>query len=167
MAAGVCDWYFLNGNTVDGVREQIVEVSGLARRQGRRVKFGLNAFAIARDTEAEAHAVLEEILAQAQEQEVKKFPNMVKLSGSKYQNHQQRWAKSDFSDLAEYSDGFKTGLIGSYEQVAEKIRYFQEVGVEMILCSFWDYKHDLSAFGCNVIPSVREMETRYLEELVA
>ncbi len=167
LAAGVCDWYFLNGNTVEGVREQIAEVSGLACRQGRRVKFGLNAFAIARNTSAEAHAVLEEILTQAQEQEVKKFPNMVKSKGVSKHQHQERWAKSDFSDLAEYSDGFKTGLIGTYEQVAQKIRYFQEIGVEMILCSFWDYKHDLSTFGRNVISSVREMETRHLEELVA
>jgi dimethylsulfone monooxygenase len=167
LAACVGDWYLLNGNTIEGTKEQIAEVSGLARRQGRRVKFGLNAFVIVRDTEAEAHAVLEEILAQV-EQEAKQFTKVSKYSSvAQRQNYHKRWANSDFSDLVEYNDGFKTGLIGTQHQVTEKIRQYQEIGVNMILCSFWDYKQDLPSFGQDVIPLVREMETRYLKELVA
>lgn len=43
MAAAVSDWYFMNGNTLDGHRAQIDEIRAAAAAQGRRVKFGVNA----------------------------------------------------------------------------------------------------------------------------
>jgi dimethylsulfone monooxygenase len=176
LAANVSDWYFLNGNTVERVREQIVEVSRLARHYGRKVKFGLNAFPIARDTEAEAHVALEEIISEADEQSVKRFSKANKSTGitaktSKSsrdrKKRQKRWASFNFSDLVEYGDGFKTGLIGTQQQIAEKIVQYQEAGVELILCSFLNPSSELRAFGQNVITLVREMENRcYLAKLV-
>ncbi|HEY9708872.1 MAG TPA: dimethyl sulfone monooxygenase SfnG [Oculatellaceae cyanobacterium] len=160
MASRVSDWYFMNGNTVEGVREQIEEVSALAREQGRTVKFALNAFALVRDTEAEAHAVLEEIIAQADVEAVHGFGEAVKHAGASTRERQGMWANSNFSDLVQYNDGFKTGLIGTTEQVAERIREYYEVGVDLILCGFLHYTDDLPAFGRTVIPLVRELEAR-------
>ena len=48
------DWYFSNGKDFDGVTEQVVEVRDHARGAGREVRFGLNGFIIARDTEKES-----------------------------------------------------------------------------------------------------------------
>ena len=51
------DWYFSNGKDFGGVTEQLVEVRDHARRvspAGREVRFGLNGFIIARDTEKES-----------------------------------------------------------------------------------------------------------------
>jgi len=158
MASRASDWYFMNGNTVEGVREQIEEVSALAREEGRTVKFALNAFALVRDTEAEAHAVLEDIIAQADVEAVQGFGEAVKNAGASSREKQGMWANSNFSDLVQYNDGFKTGLIGTAEQVAEKIREYYEVGVDLILCGFLHYTDDLPAFGRNVIPLVRELE---------
>src|SRR3954465_1870454 len=53
MAARVSDWYFMNGNSLEGVRAQVEEIRANAAKVGRTVRFGLNAFIIARDTEAE------------------------------------------------------------------------------------------------------------------
>lgn len=168
MAARVSDWYFMNGNTVEGVREQIEEVSALARQEGRRVKFGLNAFALVRDSEAEAHDVLREIIAQADAEAVKGFGEAVKHAGSSTRERQGMWANSNFEDLVQYNDGFKSGLIGTAEQVAERIRQFHEVGVDLILGGFLHYSDDLPAFGREVIPLVRQIESRRRasEELV-
>jgi dimethylsulfone monooxygenase len=168
MAARVSDWYFMNGNTVEGVREQIEEVSALARKEGRRVKFGLNAFALVRDTEAEAHDVLREIIAQADTEAVHGFGEAVKHAGSSTRDRQGMWANSNFEDLVQYNDGFKSGLIGTPEQVADKIRQFYEVGVDLILGGFLHYSDDLPAFGRTVIPLVRQIESRRRtsEELV-
>lgn len=169
MAARVSDWYFMNGNTVEGVREQIEEVSALARKEGRKVKFGLNAFALVRETEAEAHEVLREIIAQADAEAVHGFGEAVKHAGSSTRERQGMWANSNFEDLVQYNDGFKSGLIGTPEQVAEKIRQFHEVGVDLILGGFLHYSDDLPAFGRDVIPLVRQLESRRRtsEELVA
>ncbi|MBW4592354.1 MAG: dimethyl sulfone monooxygenase SfnG [Brasilonema angustatum HA4187-MV1] len=160
MAARVSDWYFMNGNTIEGVREQIQEVSALAREQGRRVKFGLNAFILVRDTEKEAHDLLREIIAQADKEAVEGFGEAVKQAGASTRERQGMWANSNFEDLVQYNDGFRSGLIGTAEQVAERIRQFYEVGVDLILGGFLHYTDDLPAFGRTVIPLVREIEAR-------
>ena len=58
------------------------------------------------------------------------------------------------------NDGFKSGLIGTAEQVVQKIRELYEVGVDLIICGFLHYTDDLPALGETVIPLVREMEAR-------
>ncbi|MGF1936138.1 MAG: dimethylsulfone monooxygenase SfnG [Nostoc sp. ChiQUE02] len=168
MASRVSDWYFMNGNTLEGVREQIEEVSALARQEGRKVKFGLNAFILVRDTEAQAHAVLEEIIAKADVEAVHGFGEAVKQAGASTRDRQGMWANSNFSDLVQYNDGFKTGLIGTTEQVADRIRQYYEIGVDLILGGFLHYTDDLPAFGQTVIPLVREIAAhrRTTEELV-
>ncbi|PSB59906.1 dimethyl sulfone monooxygenase SfnG, partial [Chroococcidiopsis cubana CCALA 043] len=160
MASRVSDWYFMNGNTIEGVREQIEEVSALARQEGRKVKFGLNAFILVRDTEAEAHDVLREIIAQADKEAVEGFGEAVKHAGSSTREKQGMWANSNFEDLVQYNDGFRTGLIGTAEQVADRIRQYYEVGVDLILGGFLHYTDDLPAFGRDVIPLVHQIETR-------
>ncbi|MBG1270554.1 dimethylsulfone monooxygenase SfnG [Nostoc sp. WHI] len=168
MAARVSDWYFMNGNTIEGVSEQIQEVSALASEEGRKVKFGLNAFIIVRDTEKEAHEVLREIIAQADKEAVAGFGEAVKHAGSSTREKEGMWANSNFEDLVQYNDGFKSGLIGTADQVADRIRQFYEVGVDLILGGFLHYSDDLPAFGRTVIPLVREIESRRRtsEELV-
>jgi FMNH2-dependent dimethyl sulfone monooxygenase len=70
------DWYFSNGKDFGGVTEQLVEVRDHARRvspAGREVRFGLNGFIIARDTEKEAKDVLREIIEKANRPAVEGF----------------------------------------------------------------------------------------------
>jgi len=160
MAGRVSDWYFMNGNTIDGVREQVEEVSALARAAGRTIKFGLNSFIIVRDTEKEAHEVLREIIAQADREAVEGFGEAVKQAGGSTRDKTGMWANSNFEDLVQYNDGFRSGLIGTKEQVAEKIQQFHEVGVDLILGGFLHYTDDLPAFGRTVIPLVRELESQ-------
>ena len=81
MAARVSDWYFMNGNTREGFKAQIDEVRANAAKLGRHVRFGANAFVIARDTENEAHDVLREIIAKADVEAVHGFGEAVKQAG--------------------------------------------------------------------------------------
>jgi dimethylsulfone monooxygenase len=160
MAGRVSDWYFMNGNTVEGVREQVEEVSALARQESRQIKFGLNAFILVRDTEEEAHAVLREIIAQAEKEAVEGFGEAVKQAGSATTEKVGMWANSNFEDLVQYNDGFRSGLIGTREQVAERIQRFHEVGIDLILGGFLHYTDDLPAFGREVIPLVKQLDSR-------
>ena len=95
-----------------------------ASRQGR-----INAFAIARDTEAEAKAVLDEIVAKANPDAVKGFAHEVKDAGAASPEGEGNWAKSTFEDLVQYNDGFKSGLIGTPQQIAERIIALKDAGV--------------------------------------
>lgn len=110
MAGRLSDVYFMNGNTIEGVREQVVDVRSRAATYGRQdaVRFGLNGFAVVRDTEEEAVAVVEEIIAKADVDKVKNFGEAVKQAGQSTKDRKGMWADSEFRDLVQYNDGFST-----------------------------------------------------------
>ncbi len=123
MAAKYSDWYFINGNTIEGFKEQIEDVKALAKKEGREneIKFAANGFAIVRDTEEEAVELLRDIVSHADTKAVEGFKDAVKEAGQSTQDKSGMWANSTLKDLVQYNDGFKTGLIGTAEQVANKI----------------------------------------------
>jgi FMNH2-dependent dimethyl sulfone monooxygenase len=160
MAARVSDWYFMNGNSFEGVRAQVSEIREAATKLGRRVRFGLNAFIIARDTEAEARDVLREIIAKADVEAVNGFGDAVKQAGKAAPEREGMWAQSTFDDLVQYNDGFKSGLVGTPEQVAERIVAYKAEGVNLVLGGFLHYLEDVEHFGKKVLPLVRELEDK-------
>ncbi|MUT64788.1 dimethylsulfone monooxygenase SfnG [Paenibacillus sp. NEAU-GSW1] len=162
MAAKVSDWYFMNGNTIDGFRAQIEDVSRLAAAQNRKLSFGVNAFVIVRDTEEEARQVLRDIIDYADPEAVEGFRSQVQFAGKASPEREGMWANSNFDDLVQYNDGFKTGLIGTAEQVADRIIELKKIGVDLILTGFLHYDEDIKAFGEKVIPLVREKEAALL-----
>jgi FMNH2-dependent dimethyl sulfone monooxygenase len=160
MAARVSDWYFMNGNSFEGVRAQVAEIRENAAKASRRVRFGLNAFIIARDTEAEARDVLREIIAKADVEAVNGFGEAVKQAGKAAPEREGMWAQSTFDDLVQYNDGFKSGLVGTPQQVAERIVAYKAEGVNLILGGFLHYLEDVEHFGKKVLPIVRELEEK-------
>lgn len=161
MAAAVSDWYFMNGNSLEGFKEQIYSVSKMAAARGRKVKFIANAFVIARESEAEATAELERIVRSADTEAIEKFRVAVKEAGSSTKEGKGMWAKSTSRDLVQYNDGFKTNLIGTPEQIASRICELGEIGVDAILCGFLHFHEETRFFGERVIPLVREMEDAF------
>lgn len=170
MAARYSDWYFLNGNSVEGVKEQIDEVRALARAAGRTVKFGLNGFVIQRETEQEALEQLQAIIAHADPAIVQAFADQVKHAGASTKERIGMWANSDHANLVQPNDGFKTRLFGPPELIAERIRAYEAVGVDLILTAFLHFTDELPAFGRDVIPLLRHQEParpRHLDERIA
>lgn len=158
MAGRVSDWYFMNGTSLAGVAEQVREVGGYAAAAGRRVRFGLNGFGVVRDSEEEAVEVVEQIIAHADADKVRAFGEAVKQAGQSAQDRKGMWADSEFKDLVQYNDGFRTGLIGTPEQVARRVVAYKLLGVDLLLLSFLHVKEDVEAFGQRVIPLVRAFE---------
>ncbi len=164
MASRVSDWYFTNGNTVEGIKAQVDDIRAKAAANGHRVKVGVNAFIIARDTEAEAREVLAEIIAKADPEAVNAFGAEVKNAGAASPEREGNWAKSTFEDLVQYNDGFKTNLIGTPQQIAERIVALKVVGVDLILSGFLHFQEEVEYFGKRVLPLVRELEQRRAAE---
>ncbi|MFI8633064.1 dimethylsulfone monooxygenase SfnG [Microbacterium sp. NPDC077663] len=152
------DWYFSNGKDFDGFTEQYDEVTRIAAEHGRRVRFGLNGFAIVRDTEAEAREQLREIIAKADTEAVEGFRASVQQAGAATADRKGMWADSSFEDLVQYNDGFRTQLIGTPEQVARRIVEYRRRGVDLLLLGFLHFQEELEQFGEKVIPLVRELE---------
>src|SRR3954469_11272935 len=85
---------FSNGKDFDGLTEQVVEVREHARAAGREVRFGLNGFIIARDTEKEAREVLREIIDKANRPAVEGFHSAVQQAGNATSDKRGMWADS-------------------------------------------------------------------------
>ncbi|MBM6591238.1 dimethylsulfone monooxygenase SfnG [Brevibacterium sp. RIT 803] len=158
------DWYFSNGKDFDGFREQHAEVTQVAEAHNRKVRFGLNGFAIVRDTEAEAREQLREIIAHADRESVEGFRRSVQEAGASTSDKKGMWADSSFEDLVQYNDGFRTQLIGTPEQVADRIIEYKKIGVDLILTGFLHFQEELEAFGKTVIPIVREKEAELTDK---
>ena len=159
MAGRVSDVYFMNGNTLENIKAQIDEVTALRQANGLApIEFGINGFVIVRNTEEEAKQVLREIIEQADVEAVKGFKNSVKTAGAASPEGKGMWADAKYEDLLQYNEGFKTGLIGTPEQVADRIIELKKIGVNIVLTGFLNYEEDIQAFGEKVIPLVREKE---------
>ncbi|QXV59609.1 dimethylsulfone monooxygenase SfnG [Amycolatopsis sp. TNS106] len=158
LAGRVSDWYFSNGKDFDGFSEQVAEVRGYAAENDHAVRFGLNGFVIARETESEAKAVLREIVEKANTEAVEGFRNAVKQAGSSTSDKKGMWADSEFKDLVQYNDGFRTGLIGTPEQIADRAIEYKKRGANLLLLGFLHYLEDVEYFGKHVLPVIRAKE---------
>ena len=150
----------MNGNTLEGFQEQIADVKERARKLGRedQIHFAVNGFAIVKETEAEAIQLLQEIQGKADKEAVNAFGDAVKQAGSSTSNKKGMWADSKFEDLVQYNDGFKTKLIGTKEQVADRILLLKSLGIDIVLLAFLHYEDDIEDFGERVLPLVRKLE---------
>lgn len=155
MSARQADWYFMNGDTVEGVKQQIAEVRKLAGSSGRTLRFGVNAFIILRDSETEAGDVLDEIIAKASTKAVESFQKHVRSAGASTHDRVGMWASSDFANLIQPNDGFKTRLIGTADQIIDRIRELEAAGVDLILGGFVDFLNEPEIFGHKVIERLR------------
>jgi FMNH2-dependent dimethyl sulfone monooxygenase len=55
-------------------------------------------------------------------------------------------------------DGFRTPLIGTPEQIAQRIAAYRKRGVDLTLGGFLPVQEEVEYFGTQVLPLVRERE---------
>jgi dimethylsulfone monooxygenase len=177
VAARVSNLLFLNGHTLEEARAIAHDVKTLALEQGRAVRgvpgsgagaaddpwgefaIGMNCFIICRDTEEEAREVFKDIVAHANWDAIKAFEHQVKTgAGKSTADGVGMWSESKGTDFVQQNDGFRPDMIGTPEQIADKIEALHSAGIDLIQCGFLHYEEDLQNFGEKVIPLVRERE---------
>ena len=121
---------------------------------------------IARDTEKEARDVLREIIDKANRPAVEGFHSAVQQAGNSTSDKRGMWADSTFEDLVQYNDGFRTQLIGTPEQIAERIAAYRKRGVDLVLGGFLHFQEEVEYFGKRVLPLVRELEAAQAEPVL-
>lgn len=147
MIASKCDAYVMHGDPPQRIREKIGD---LAERRERfelgPMKYGVAAYAIVRDSEAEAKRELERITD-------------VKQSAAGYGNYQQWLANTQLEQRVSLEDysvsnrGLRSGLVGTPEQVRERIAEFEDAGVDLLLLQFSPQLEEMERFAAQVIGS--------------
>lgn len=154
LVADKGDVWFINGQPLADVARLIADVSGRPRR-GTPLCFGLSAFVIARDTDAEAQAVLHHLLALAAKdgpvraiQHTNTDPQSVMA---------QTMAKSP---RVGSNGGTAAGLVGSYDEVAQRICQFNAAGIETFMLQFQPFEKEMRRFAVEVMPRVRALQAK-------
>jgi FMNH2-dependent dimethyl sulfone monooxygenase len=145
MIAKHCDAYVMHGDEPSRVREKIADMSERRERWGLPpLKYGVAAYAIVRNNEAEARRELERI-------------TNVKQSAAGYQNYQQWLAGTKLEQRVSLEDysvsnrGLRSGLIGTPEQVAKRIAEFEDAGVDLLLLQCSPQLEEMERFAETVI----------------
>ena len=89
---------------------------------------------------------------------LKAFGDATREAGASTKEGEGNWAKSTFEDLVQYNDGFKTNLIGTPQQIAERIVALKNIGVDLVLSGFLHFIEEVEYFGEKVLPLVRQLE---------
>jgi FMNH2-dependent dimethyl sulfone monooxygenase len=145
LIARDCDAYVMHGDPPDRIRQRVDDLSERRQRLGLpRMQFGMAAYAIVRDTPEEAEA------------ERTRITN-VQQSAAGYQNYQQWLAGTKLEQRVSLEDysvsnrGLRAGLVGTPEQVAERISEYEKAGVDLLLLQSSPQFEEMERFAAEVI----------------
>ena len=145
LIAEKCDAYLMHGDPPERVGEKIAD---LRQRRAKHhlppLKFGVAAYAIVRETEREAQDELRRITD-------------VRQSAAGYANYQQWLAGTQLEQRVSLEDysvsnrGLRSGLVGTPEQVTERVAQFAAVGVDLVLLQFSPQLEEMERFADGII----------------
>ena len=145
LIARFCDAYVMHGDEPARVGAKIQDLSARREKLGLEpLKFGLAAFSIVRDTPDEAGKELARITD-------------VKASAAGYENYQQWLSGTQLEQRVSLEDysvsnrGLRSGLVGTPEQISERIDEFQRVGVDLLLLQCSPQLEEMERFAETVI----------------
>lgn len=166
VAAEHVDVYLAWGETPDMVGERLARMKALAAEHGRKLRFGIRFHVIARDTADAAWAVADELLsgmspdaiaaAQADFASTASVgqQRMASLHGGRTDNleiYPNIWA-----GIGLVRGGVGTAIVGSYEQVADRIAEYHALGFDEFILSGYPHLEEAYWFGEGVMPILRE-----------
>ncbi|KGP90673.1 alkanesulfonate monooxygenase [Pontibacillus chungwhensis BH030062] len=152
-----CDAYVMHGGTVDEIKTKIDDMKERRSEAGQEPfqSFGMAAYVICRDTEEEALQELNRITD-------------VKDSGA-YAGYSDFTSKSQLEqqvDLQDYSvsnRGLRPKLIGTPDQIAERILQYEQAGLDLLLLQCSPQLEEMERFSRDVMPLVEEKRTHFKE----
>ncbi len=150
MIAAQCDAYVMHGDDVDTVRTKIADMQARRSAIGRPpLVTGMAAFAIVRDTEAEARAELARVTA-LPPTPPPGFANFDEwLTGTELERELK---------LQEYSvsnRGLRPDLVGTPGQIIARIRAYEEAGLDLLLLQMSPQREEMDRFAAQVIAPYR------------
>ena len=145
LIAEKCDAYVMHGDPPSRVAAKIKDMSERREKKGLpRMQFGVAGYAIVRQSEAEAKTELERITD-------------VQQNAAGYNNYQQWLANTKLEQRVSLEDysvsnrGLGSGLVGTAQQVADRIGEFERSGVDLLLLQFSPQLEEMERFSDLVI----------------
>jgi FMNH2-dependent dimethyl sulfone monooxygenase len=150
LIARSCDAYVMHGDPPERIAAKVADLS--ARRDAAGLGatplgFGAAGYVVCRPTEAAARRELERITD-------------VRQSAAGYSNYEDWVANTRLEQRVSLEDysvsnrGLRSGLVGTPEQIAERILEFEAAGVDLLLLQFSPQLEEMERFAAEVMPLV-------------
>ncbi|MEU7410333.1 LLM class flavin-dependent oxidoreductase [Streptomyces sp. NPDC042638] len=166
VAARYADVYLTWGEPPAQVAGKIAWIRTLAAEHGRSVRFGIRLHVITRDTAAQAWAEADRLLDGFDPETVRSVQaglarsesegqrRMLALHGGSRESleiHPNLWA-----GIGLVRGGAGTALVGSHEEVAERIGEYHALGIDEFVLSGYPHLEEAYWFGEGVLPRLAE-----------
>ncbi len=145
LIAEKCDAYVMHGDSPEKIQARIADLSQRRERLNLPpMQYGVAGYAIVRETEREAQEELRRITD-------------VKQSAAGYANYQQWLANTQLEQRVSLEDysvsnrGLRSGLVGTPEQVAERVAEFERAGTNLLLLQFSPQLEEMERFAASVM----------------
>ncbi|MEV0248574.1 LLM class flavin-dependent oxidoreductase [Nocardia sp. NPDC050712] len=162
VAARYADTYLTWGEPLDAVGKKLDWIRGQAATAGRVLDYGLRIHVISRDTAAEAWAEADKLLAGIAPGEIERVQASLANSESEGQRrmaalHNGRTdgleiAPNLWAGVGLVRGGAGTALVGSHEEVADRIAEYAEIGIDHFILSGYPHLEESYWFGEGVLP---------------
>ncbi|MCZ8194029.1 LLM class flavin-dependent oxidoreductase [Brevundimonas sp.] len=150
MIARYCDAYVMHGDAPEVIAEKVADMKARRAAFGLPpMQFGMAAYAIVRDTTAEAERELERITTIPGLAEGKPPPGFANFDQWLAGTELERELK-----IREYSvsnRGLRPGLVGTPEQVAARVEEFEAAGLDLLLLQMSPQAEEMERFSAQVI----------------
>jgi alkanesulfonate monooxygenase len=164
VAARHVDVYLTWGEPPAQVAEKIARVRALAEAQGRAVRFGIRLHTISRDSSREAWAEADKLVAAIDPASLAKAQAQLGTSQSVGQQrmvalHGGRLDKLEiypnlWAGIGLVRGGAGTALVGSHQEVADRIEEYHSLGIEEFIFSGYPHLEEAYWFGEGVRPEL-------------
>ncbi|HWJ81515.1 MAG TPA: LLM class flavin-dependent oxidoreductase [Nocardioides sp.] len=169
VAARHADVYLTWGEPPQAVAEKIAWIRELAAAEGRAdrpIRFGIRMHTITRETATAAWTEADRLLAQIPPGAIKKVQDGLRRSESEGQRRMLDLHGGSVDNLEIYPNvwagvglvrgGAGTALVGSHEQVADRIEEYAALGIEEFVLSAYPHLEGAYWFGEGVLPILED-----------
>jgi FMNH2-dependent dimethyl sulfone monooxygenase len=149
LIARSCDAYLMHGDPPERVAAKLGDLSARRTRSGLApLRFGVAGYVVCRDREEDARREVTRITTLREG--APGFDNF-----QQWVNGTQLEQRLKLEDYSVSNRGLRSGLVGTPEQIAGRIREFERAGVELLLLQFSPQLEEMERFAEQVIPLVR------------
>ncbi|MFK3761419.1 FMNH2-dependent alkanesulfonate monooxygenase [Serratia ureilytica] len=162
IAAGQIDTYLTWGEPLAQVAEKLAAVRQRAERQGRKLSYGIRLHVIVRETEDEAWAAAERLIAHLDDDTIAAAQQIFARMDSTGQRRMSelhggsreslRIAPNLWAGVGLVRGGAGTALVGNPQQVATRIREYQALGIDNFILSGYPHLEEAHRFAELVMP---------------
>lgn len=136
-------------------------IKAVAAAKGRVIRTILNPMIICRNTDAEAKEYYDAIVAAVEQKNIGGLHNTNKDFDKRLVSDAQAWAKSnDVNSVDAVAVGGNVRLVGSPQGIVDQLVALHAEGVDGFHLSFFDFLPDLTHFGKEVLPLMRDAGLR-------